>query len=78
VIFSGWWGGYGRAVIIDHGHGFSTVYAHLSRAYVRKGQRIDKHEVLGLSGSTGYSTGPHLHFEVRRNGETQDPMRYLP
>lgn len=78
VIFSGWWGGYGKAVIIDHGKGFSTVYAHMSRIYVQKDQQVDKGQVIGLVGSTGYSTGPHLHFEVRRNGATQDPEKWLP
>lgn len=78
VIFSGWWGGYGNAVIINHGRGLQTVYAHQLRRYVAKGDKVDKYQVIGLVGSTGYSTGPHLHFEVRRNGETQNPMRYLP
>lgn len=78
VIFSGWWGGYGKAVIIDHGKGFSTVYAHMSRIYVQKEQQMDKGQVIGLVGSTGYSTGPHLHFEIRRNGATHDPLKWLP
>ncbi len=78
VIFSGWWGGYGKAVIVDHGKGFSTVYAHMSRIYVQKDQQVDKGQVIGLVGSTGYSTGPHLHFEVRKNGATQDPIKWLP
>ncbi len=77
VIFSGWWGGYGRAVIIDHGRGFATVYAHLSRAYVKKGDEVGRDKVIGLVGSTGYSTGPHLHFEIRKDGRTEDPMQYL-
>lgn len=78
VIFSGWWGGYGKAVIIDHGKGLSTVYAHMSRIYVQKDQQMDKGQVVGLVGSTGYSTGPHLHFEVRKNGATQNPTKWLP
>ncbi len=78
VIFSGWWGGYGKAVIVDHGKGFSTVYAHMSRIYVQKDQPVEKGQVIGLVGSTGYSTGPHLHFEVRKNGATQDPIKWLP
>lgn len=78
VLFSGWWGGYGNVVIINHGQGLQTVYAHQLRRYVAKGDKVDKFQVIGLVGSTGYSTGPHLHFEVRKNGETQNPMRYLP
>lgn len=78
VIFSGWWNGYGKAVIIDNGRNISTVYAHMSRIYVQKGQAIAKGQVIGLLGSTGYSTGPHLHFEVRHFGKPQNPMRWLP
>jgi len=78
VIFSGWWGGYGRAIIIDHGHGYSSVYGHMSKLLVNRGQAVEKYQVIGLIGSSGYSTGPHLHFEIRYNGETQDPLRYLP
>jgi len=78
VLFAGWWGGYGKAVIIYHGRGLSTVYGHMSRIYVQKDQMVDKGQVVGLIGSTGYSTGPHLHFEVRKNGATQDPLRSLP
>ncbi|MCX5749856.1 MAG: peptidoglycan DD-metalloendopeptidase family protein [Candidatus Saganbacteria bacterium] len=78
VIFSGWWDGYGKAVIIDHGKGISTVYAHMSRIYIQKGQTVMKGQVVGLIGSTGYSTGPHLHFEVRKNGTPTNPIRWLP
>ena len=78
VIYSDWYGGYGRCIIIDHGHGFSTLYAHLSRQSVKLGDRVNKGHSIGNVGSTGYSTGPHLHFEVRRNGETTDPQLYLP
>ena len=78
VIFSGWWDGYGKAVIIDHGRGLSTVYGHLSRIYVQQNQVVDKGQVVGLVGNTGYSTGPHLHFEIRQNGTPVNPMRYLP
>jgi murein DD-endopeptidase MepM/ murein hydrolase activator NlpD len=78
VIFSGWWDGYGKAVIIDHGKGISTVYAHMSKIYIQKGQTAVKGQVIGLLGSTGYSTGPHLHFEVRKNGAPQNPLRWLP
>lgn len=77
VIFSGWWDGYGKAVVVDHGRGTSTVYGHMSRIYVEAGQRAEKGQIIGLVGSTGFSTGPHLHFEVRRNGKPVDPMRFL-
>ncbi|MCX5750489.1 MAG: peptidoglycan DD-metalloendopeptidase family protein [Candidatus Saganbacteria bacterium] len=78
VIFSGWWDGYGKAVVIDHGDGLSTVYGHMSRIYADNGSKIGKGEVIGLVGSTGYSTGPHLHFEVRKNGKPTDPLKWLP
>jgi murein DD-endopeptidase MepM/ murein hydrolase activator NlpD len=78
VIFAGWWDGYGKAVIIDHGKGTTTVYGHLSRIYVKKDQKIVKGNTVGLVGSTGYSTGPHLHFEVRRNGTPVNPIKWLP
>lgn len=78
VIFTGWWDGYGKAVVIDHGRNLSTVYAHLSRIYVKVGERIGKGQILGLIGSTGYSTGPHLHFEVRKKGKPVNPIKYLP
>jgi murein DD-endopeptidase MepM/ murein hydrolase activator NlpD len=77
VIFSGWWDGYGKAVVIDHGRLISTVYGHMSRIYVEAGQYIDKSQIIGLVGTTGLSTGPHLHFEVRRNGTPVNPMPYL-
>lgn len=77
VIFAGWWGGYGQATIIDHGNGMSTVYAHQQRIYVKKGERVQQKQVIGLVGSTGYSTGPHLHFEIRKNGKTVNPLTYL-
>jgi murein DD-endopeptidase MepM/ murein hydrolase activator NlpD len=77
VIYSGWWDGYGKAVVIDHGHGTSTVYGHMSRIYAQTGQRLDKGQVIGLVGSTGFSTGPHLHFEVRRNGKPMNPIGFL-
>lgn len=77
VIFSGWWGGYGKAVVIDHGRGYTTVYGHMSRAYAQAGQSVEKGQTIGLIGSTGYSTGPHLHFEIRVNGKPVDPMQFL-
>ncbi len=77
VLFTGWWGGYGLATIIDHGNGFSTVYAHQSKTYIKKGQQVQKGQTIGAIGSTGYSTGPHLHFEIRKNGATTNPLRFL-
>jgi murein DD-endopeptidase MepM/ murein hydrolase activator NlpD len=70
-------GGYGRMVEVDHGNGFSTRYAHMSRIRVKIGQKIAAGDIVGDVGSTGRSTGPHLHYEVRRNGEAVDPLRFL-
>jgi murein DD-endopeptidase MepM/ murein hydrolase activator NlpD len=70
-------GGYGNATVIDHGGGVATLYAHQSRFGVSAGQRVQRGQVIGYVGSTGYSTGPHLHFEVRVNGSPVDPARYL-
>lgn len=70
--------GYGVHVILDHGNGLTSLYAHLTNAQVTEGQGIRKGEVLGMSGSTGRSTGPHLHFEVRQGGSVIDPMTLLP
>ncbi|PZO08922.1 MAG: peptidase M23 [Leptolyngbya foveolarum] len=77
VIFSGWYGGYGNAVILDHGGGMTTLYGHASRLNVSEGETAKKGDAIAAIGSTGLSTGPHLHFEVRRNGEPVDPMNYL-
>lgn len=77
VRFAGWNGGYGYLVVIDHGRGIETRYAHNSRLQVKRGQRVSRGEVIALSGSTGNSTGPHVHFEIRQNGKPVDPLRYL-
>jgi murein DD-endopeptidase MepM/ murein hydrolase activator NlpD len=77
VIHAGPAGGYGIMVEIDHGNGLATVYAHMSEALVEEGEEVDKNAVLGRLGSTGRSTGPHLHYEVRVDGEPVDPERYL-
>lgn len=77
VIFAGWYGGYGNAVIIDHGGGLTTMYAHASELLVQEGQQVRQGDTIATIGSTGLSTGPHLHFEVRQNGEPVDPMNYL-
>lgn len=79
VSFAGWTDvGYGYLVVIDHANGFATYYAHLSNIYVFVGQGVERGQVIGAVGSTGWSTGPHLHFEVRYYGTQQNPRAYLP
>lgn len=77
VILAEYYGGYGNTVILDHGDGFSTLYAHLSYISVGVGDTIEAGRRLGDLGSTGLSTGPHLHFEIRQNGSPVDPLPYL-
>lgn len=77
VIYTGWYGGYGNTVIIDHGGQLSTQYSHLSKILVNDGDKVKKGEEIGLVGSTGLSTGPHLHFGVRKDGQTVDPWNWL-
>jgi murein DD-endopeptidase MepM/ murein hydrolase activator NlpD len=79
VSFAGWTDvGYGYLIVIDHANGFATYYAHLSSIYVSTGQAVERGQVIGGVGSTGWSTGPHLHFEVRYYGAQQNPRVYLP
>jgi murein DD-endopeptidase MepM/ murein hydrolase activator NlpD len=77
VIYADWYGGYGNAVIIDHGNGMTTLYGHCSELYVKDGDVVQKGQPISAVGSTGFSTGPHLHFELRANGEPTDPAAYL-
>jgi murein DD-endopeptidase MepM/ murein hydrolase activator NlpD len=77
VIFAGWYGGYGNTVVIDHGNGITSLYGHAEGLYAEEGQQVQRGEPISLVGSTGLSTGPHLHFEIRSNGEPIDPMPYL-
>jgi murein DD-endopeptidase MepM/ murein hydrolase activator NlpD len=77
VIYSGWLGGYGNLVVVDHGSGLSTAYAHASSLLVGVGQQVSQGDTVSLVGSTGNSSGPHLHFEVRVNGQAVDPLWYL-
>lgn len=77
VIMAGWNGGYGNCTIINHGGGFSTLYGHQSRILVHEGESVTQGQVIGYVGSTGHSTGPHLHFETRVGGTPVNPRKYL-
>jgi len=76
VVFVGWQNAYGRTILIDHGSGISTMYAHCSRFAVNKGQTVSRGQVVGYVGSTGWSTGPHLHFGLRKYGKPVNPMKF--
>jgi murein DD-endopeptidase MepM/ murein hydrolase activator NlpD len=78
VIYSGWLGSYGRIVIVKHAGRWSTVYAHNSRNLVAKGDFVERGDVIAEVGASGNATGPHVHFEVRRDRVPEDPMQYLP
>lgn len=77
VLYTGWYGGYGKVVIVSHGNGMSTLYAHLAQIAVAKGSNVSKGDVIGYEGTTGFSTGPHLHFEVREQGIPKNPLNYV-
>ncbi len=78
VLKAGWQGGYGYMIEIDHGNGLSTRYGHLSKLEVKKGDTIQRGQLIGLIGSTGRSTGPHLHYELRLDDKAINPRRFLP
>ena len=77
VVFAGTMSGYGLVVIVDHDQGVRTLYAHLSELRVEAGMTLEGRGVIGLSGSSGRSTGPHLHFEIQRRGSAEDPVPLL-
>lgn len=78
VRSAGWEVGYGQCVVLDHGDGLTSRYAHLSKMFVKTGQEVKADTPLGLVGSTGHSTGPHLHLEIALDGKTINPLEYLP
>ncbi|ADY57512.1 Peptidase M23 [Syntrophobotulus glycolicus DSM 8271] len=77
VIFAGWYGAYGNAVIINHGNGLSSLYGHMSSIAIANGAAVSPGQTIGYVGSTGWSTGPHLHFEIRQNGNPVNPLGYF-
>jgi len=77
VAYAGSKGGYGNLVVLDHGNGLATFYAHLSKILVKEGQAVGSGQILGNVGSTGRSTGPHLHYEVHKNGKAINPKPFL-
>lgn len=77
VVYAKWYGGYGYTIKLDHGYGYSTIYAHLSKMNVRKGQQVNRGEAIGKMGNTGKSTGPHLHYEVRYHNQPMNPVEFI-
>ena len=77
VVHSGWMGGYGKTIAISHSKGLTTLYGHCSKLIAAKGTKVSQGQTIALVGSTGRSTGNHLHFEVRVNGSPQNPLRHL-
>jgi len=78
VLFSGWVRGYGNTVVLYHGFGYITLYAHMATVAVKRGERVPKNGIVGYVGSSGRTTGPHLHYEVIKYGIRQNPILYLP
>jgi murein DD-endopeptidase MepM/ murein hydrolase activator NlpD len=77
VVFTGYKGSYGLTIEIDHGFGYRTLYAHLSRSNVKKGDYVNRNEFIATTGNSGLSTGPHLHYEVEHDGVKQDPIKFI-
>jgi len=77
VVFTGWYGALGKVVKVDHGHGYRTIFGHLNSIKARKGQQVKRGQMIGGMGSTGYSTGPHLHYEVHYHGHPTNPTRFI-
>jgi len=77
VVHAGWMGGYGRTIVIDHGYGFKTIYGHNSKLAVSIGSRVRKGQIIAYVGATGLATGPHVHYEVRKNNRPVNPVSYL-
>ncbi len=77
VVLAAWDGGYGNCIMIDNGNGIETIYGHASKLLVTEGQHVDAGQLLGLVGSTGFSTGDHLHYEVHVNGLPTDPIPFM-
>ncbi len=77
VVFAGWRNGYGKTIIVEHGDRIHTLYGHLSRLVVSRGQRLKQGAVVGLTGTTGHASGPHLHYEILVNGRPVDPGSYV-
>jgi murein DD-endopeptidase MepM/ murein hydrolase activator NlpD len=77
VSFSGWSGGNGYLVVLEHGHGFSTFYAHNKKNIVKIGQKVKRGDMIGLVGTTGSSTGPHVHYEIWENDRHMNPIKYI-
>ncbi|WP_321300158.1 M23 family metallopeptidase [Marinifilum fragile] len=77
IVKSGWNGGYGNYIKVKHGNGYETIYGHLSKVSVKKGQKVNKGDVIGKVGSTGRSTGPHLHYEIIKNKKRVNPERFF-
>jgi murein DD-endopeptidase MepM/ murein hydrolase activator NlpD len=77
VSYAGWKGGFGKTVIVDHGYGLQTLYGHNSKLLVSAGQHVTKGQIISEVGATGFATGPHCHYEIRRNNVAISPMRFL-
>jgi len=77
VEYTGWHKGLGKLIVIDHGYGYETHYGHLNHIKVKRGQRVKRGELIGTVGKTGYSTGPHLHYEVHYRGKAVNPKKYI-